>query len=381
MTTLLEPARVDVASAMAAVLQPDLLAQVAALSLAITADQPGGRAMRHDPAYDAIREARRQDDPDLPTGVWQSTLKTADWGAVERLASNVLISDSKDLMITAWLGEAWLHRYGLEGLAAALLLAGNLCQDWWPHLHPQAVDGDQSWRASPLEWLVRTYSETLHAGMPLPGVPTHEMASRATLDQYLNWQRQRTPATDSKVAKANAEKANLALKSIQDAVRTTSWTALDQQLKYVFACKQLLARLDACCTHEIGPDAPSVSGLQRVLVQLEQVLNEFCSWVPAPIAPPPLALPIEEEVMAEMPTEVAVITPRAAQVASGREDAYRQLQAIADYLARTEPHSPVPYLIYRAVEWGNKPLPALLGELLAGDAEARRMWSLLGVLP
>ena len=38
----------------------------------------------------------------------------------------------------------------------------------------------------------------------------------------------------------------------------------------------------------------------------------------------------------------------------GREDAYRQLRGIADYLARTEPHSPVPYLIYRAVEWGEK---------------------------
>jgi type VI secretion system protein ImpA len=56
------------------------------------------------------------------------------------------------------------------------------------------------------------------------------------------------------------------------------------------------------------------------------------------------------------------------------------LLVIAGYLARTEPHSPVPYLIRRGVEWGNKPLSELLGELISADAESRRLWTLLGVL-
>ena len=57
---------------------------------------------------------------------------------------------------------------------------------------------------------------------------------------------------------------------------------------------------------------------------------------------------------------------------ASREEAYRQLLLIAEYLARTEPHSPVPYLIRRGVEWGNKPLSELLGELISADAESRR---------
>ncbi|MEN9659265.1 MAG: hypothetical protein RL571_2730 [Pseudomonadota bacterium] len=63
-----------------------------------------------------------------------------------------------------------------------------------------------------------------------------------------------------------------------------------------------------------------------------------------------------------------------------REGAYPQLQLIADYLAKTEPHSPVLYLIYRSVEWGNKPLRDLLAELISSDAEARKLWTLMGVL-
>jgi type VI secretion system protein ImpA len=41
----------------------------------------------------------------------------------------------------------------------------------------------------------------------------------------------------------------------------------------------------------------------------------------------------------------------------------------------------VPYLINRAVAWGQKPLRDLLAELISSDAEARRLWTLLGVLP
>jgi len=35
-----------------------------------------------------------------------------------------------------------------------------------------------------------------------------------------------------------------------------------------------------------------------------------------------------------------------------REQAYRILGEVADYLERTEPHSPTPYLIRRAISWG-----------------------------
>lgn len=66
---------------------------------------------------------------------------------------------------------------------------------------------------------------------------------------------------------------------------------------------------------------------------------------------------------------------------TSRDEAYRQLALVAEYLAKTEPHSPVPYLINRAVEWGQKQLRDLLTELINADPESRRLWPLLGVLP
>ncbi len=123
--------------------------------------QPCGPSLRYDPDYDRLRELRREDDSSLPTGVWQAEAKRADWAAVEQLASELLQRRSKDLMLAAWLGEAWLQRGGLGGLQRALVLLAELCERYPEEVHPQAQDGDQSWRVPPIDWLLRRYAELL----------------------------------------------------------------------------------------------------------------------------------------------------------------------------------------------------------------------------
>ena len=85
-------------------------------------------------------------------------------------------------------------------------------------------------------------------------------------------------------------------------------------------------------------------------------------------------LPGDPEDMPEMPDDAVEIqdtdvlaqegnimtqAPQAAarQVSAGpiqsRAEAYKRLGEAADYLIKAEPHSPVPYLVKRAVAWGN----------------------------
>lgn len=63
---------------------------------------------------------------------------------------------------------------------------------------------------------------------------------------------------------------------------------------------------------------------------------------------------------------------------AGRDEAYRRLREIADFLVGAEPHSPVPFLITRAIAWGNMPFSQLYGELLNLGEDTRRY--LLGQL-
>ena len=62
-----------------------------------------------------------------------------------------------------------------------------------------------------------------------------------------------------------------------------------------------------------------------------------------------------------------------------REEAYRLLSLAADYLLRTEPHSPTPYLVQRAVGWGRMPLAELLEEYSQDGNDLRMLRLLLGL--
>lgn len=62
-----------------------------------------------------------------------------------------------------------------------------------------------------------------------------------------------------------------------------------------------------------------------------------------------------------------------------RSDAYKLLEEIATYLIRNEPHSPTPYLIRKAIAWGNMRFDELLPELVKDRGELSEIMKLLGL--
>lgn len=64
---------------------------------------------------------------------------------------------------------------------------------------------------------------------------------------------------------------------------------------------------------------------------------------------------------------------------TNRKVAFERLKEVADFLRRTEPHSPVSYLVNRAVKWGEMPLESVLGELVKNKDERLRIMETLGV--
>ncbi|WDZ71665.1 hypothetical protein PWW31_10700 [Vibrio harveyi] len=50
-----------------------------------------------------------------------------------------------------------------------------------------------------------------------------------------------------------------------------------------------------------------------------------------------------------------------------RDHAFHELRKLADYFKQTEPHSPVPFLLERAIRWGYLSLPELLQEMTGGN--------------
>jgi type VI secretion system protein ImpA len=62
-----------------------------------------------------------------------------------------------------------------------------------------------------------------------------------------------------------------------------------------------------------------------------------------------------------------------------RAEALRQLQTIAEFFQQTEPHSPVSYLVQRAVKWGEMPLEKWLTDVISDEGVLTRIRETLGI--
>jgi type VI secretion system protein ImpA len=60
-----------------------------------------------------------------------------------------------------------------------------------------------------------------------------------------------------------------------------------------------------------------------------------------------------------------------------RAEAYWRLTEAAEYLLRTEPHSPTPYLVKRAVEWGSMSLFDVFRQIIRNEGEMQEINRLL----
>ena len=87
--------------------------------------------------------------------------------------------------------------------------------------------------------------------------------------------------------------------------------------------------------------------------------------------------------MASEEVETSMIEQEETTTSGGRirnrAQAYQMLSEAAEYLIRTEPHSPTPYLVKRAVSWGGMSLSEVLHQLMKNQGELNEIYKLLGI--
>jgi type VI secretion system protein ImpA len=62
-----------------------------------------------------------------------------------------------------------------------------------------------------------------------------------------------------------------------------------------------------------------------------------------------------------------------------REQAFVCLRKAAEYLMKDDPHSPVPYLVYTACDWGEKAAPDLYQELFLIKGGQLNIFEMMGL--
>ncbi|HJZ70588.1 MAG TPA: type VI secretion system protein TssA [Vicinamibacterales bacterium] len=342
-----------------------------AVLIPISADEPTGGPLRYEGTYDMIAALRREDDPALEQGVWKTELKKADWPGVAEACLAAIETKSKDVQIAAWLLEAWIHMHGFAGLREGLHLIAELCDTYWDSLHPEIIDGDLDYRLSPLYWIDEKLSIAARL-TPIVRPETGELDAYSLADWELACRRParpRQPPPPDALTEARFQKSV--------AATPTGWLmALAADARGALrSLDELVEVLKAHC----GARAPALAKMREAIASAAHVVSNALEsrGLPARSAPEP---PGADETDAVAPVVLDDDRGEGGDLAppiQTRAEAYRRLAEAADFLSRTEPHSPVPFLVRRAIGWGGLTLEQLLPELVRDSAQLGEIFRML----
>ena len=345
----------------------------------VSAERPSGESLRYEGIYDRIREARREDDARLSRGIYESEPKRADWAAVESIATEALSTRTKDLQIAAWLTEAWTHLYGLAGSREGLRLMAGLCARFWETLHPELEGEDCEARVSPVVWVNEKLSlkvKQLAVSSPQAGeVPAYSFADWESAAHLENLSKRDPKALQTAEARGAVTPAKFH-SSLMLTERNFYAELYEDGASALEACGALEGLLAELC----GGAAPTLARFREALEGLGRLAADVLRSRPAADydleageSPYVYGADGDEEEDGASWSSGAPIRSRA--------EAYQRLSEAADYLLRTEPHSPTPYLVRRAVEWGSMSLQEVLQQLVRNDAEMQELNRLLRLSP
>ncbi|MBP9691831.1 MAG: type VI secretion system protein TssA [Alphaproteobacteria bacterium] len=322
----------------------------------IGSQNPTGEALRYTDVYDQIREARREDDDNLPQGVWKSEIKKADWDQVDRLCQDALKNRSKDIQIAAWLTEAWLHLEGMGGLSRGIDLILKLTRTYWDTLYPQMNGEGYEHRTPPYEWINTRLSE--EAQWILISMPSDRAALPYRLLDLNEANRIEFSSKKNKpqgVSQPQGGKS-LSLANVSLSIDQTPTAFYHYMDESCVTALQRMAELEEELRTHLGGEAP---GFYRLREKIE-ITQRFSRHVLSKRG----EKKGEKKVM--VVSELAPSPLKKIDLGSieNREQAYAILGDVAAYLERIEPHSPTPYLIRRAMTWGGMSLSELVSDTI-----------------
>ena len=341
---------------------------------------PAGSDASFSDQFDRIREARRADDPNLAQGDWQTELKVADWREAQSLAEDVLLRTSKDLQAAVWLAEAAIARHGLEGARDAFELLTGLLDTYWDGLYPRAEDGDLEERAGKLAWFANYGSRVLQT-MLLNDDPQAPLNLAGWIDSR---------EVDN-LGRQNAEAYQVALdegrisgETFDSRMQAIPEVLVRERGDMVQAAREAFARFSAMADGRLGRDAPSLAALDDALKKIQTIY--------ARVAAAKGMGGIESADAEAVSGADASGTGGSGGTAAGtldlgggslasKESALRALNDIAGFFRRTEPHSPVAYLLDRAVAWANMPLEQWLAEVIRDEGTLSSIRERVGLPP
>lgn len=356
-----------------------------ALLAPIPGVSPQGTDVREDYSarspYSRLRDARSEargaekqleaQDPDTPAADPAPL-----WRILRDLGMQLLTEQTKDLEIAAWLTEAFVRSHGLSGLAAGSRLIAGLADRYWNDIYPLPDDYGVETRVAPITGLNgRGGGGSLMAPLFRMVLFNRANGSPVALHQFQASARLATMETAAR--RQRIEAGTIPFDDIEKEARTVgrfSMAKLRDDAAEALAGWQAMATI---LDEKAGSDAPSTSHVRDLVREIGEIASRY-----APDAPPR-----DESAVPGVALRTPSVGPRSDDTPPStfrsmtRESALRDLESIAAFFRRTEPHSPLSYTLDEAVRRARLPWLELLNEVM-GDQSSRDAFLIaLGIRP
>lgn len=320
------------------------------------------------------------------------------WSALKEQCEDTLQNTSKDVEVFCWLATAQLFGADpLNNLAQVLETFTQAVDQYWSDLNPKPPveklkASDEAGQR--LEWtehrtkpLLQLIGDTQDSGLLYMPLQLTGLIGDIDYSRYFSAERSGELAGLKEEAlqalstgKDEAVENILALGRCQDALVTLEQRIGEhcqqdgaQGISFRFA-KEIVERLIQAMKYLLGEqlqpwpldkvEEPSVveaetSGAESTAVAEENsAVASTTEGNSNPVSDPSVSAVAAANPVAYVPGEIV-----------SRDQAFQELRRIADFMRRTEPHSPVYMLLERAIRWGYMSLPELLNEMVGDNSQ------------
>jgi type VI secretion system protein ImpA len=366
-----------------------------AFSYPISGDFPGGenlqiseegraaRSALRDLREEARRIERRADDGDSSEGGWAAARSV--WVEVRDGGLEILRNRSRDLDIAAMTIEALARTDGFVGLAAGFAMTRVMVESSWSDLFPipDPEDGPADddavveERTLPLQRLVGIDSE----GLLIPAILHIPLTQSRSDEQYAicHWRSSRDLVNEQSEEKLKlaVERGAVSPAQFEQAVATTPLPHLKEvYLELGYAAEQWELLSSAVSTASGGAAVLPAGPIRDLFEECDAAIRTFA----------PAAIPAPEQTATDSgdaATDEAGADGEGGGgrpgAPTGRAEAFSQLESIADFFERHDPHSLIGAQIRSVVRLGRLPREAYYRELLRDESALALLFRAAGM--
>jgi len=358
------------------------IVEISSLLEPVSEDNPVGTDIRDDPSpsspYYSIKDARNSARAAERNSMFDGGSNEADdnWRKVLQTAPEILKNNAKDLEIATWYTEALIRRYGFQGLRDGFGLIRQLIEQYWDGLYPLPDDEGIETRVASLTGLNGEGAE----GILIAPIRNTYITEDQHPGPFNFWQYQQAldiqKIVDEESRAEKSEKLGFTLEDIENTVAKSSDTFYIDLRDDLNSCltdyREISRMLDEYCGIN---DAPPTSNIINTLDETLGVINHIAKF----------KFPVESSGEEnDMVTSEAGSSSAGGQTMSGgaitsRAEAFRHLSTISEFFRKTEPHSPISYVLDKTVKWGDMTLSELMRELIPDSSSREYYASLTGI--